>query len=124
LIALGIVAGVILNLVKQQGRMPWWDPIVVMSGVLLVWLIVATIFEWTYKPAQQGRKVAYLTVASFVMLALVMVLLVMGSSNHTRPQSPASGQRKLAGDISLALGTSTLPGRSRLPLTSNEEVPL
>lgn len=87
LIALGIVAGAILNLVKQQGRMPWWDPIVVMSGVLLTWLVVSTIFEWTYKPAQQGRKVAYLTVVSFIMLALVMVLLMLGSSEHTRGQS-------------------------------------
>jgi ABC-type uncharacterized transport system permease subunit len=81
---LGIVAGGILNLVKQQGQMPWGDPIVVMSGVLLVWLVVATIFEWTYKPAQQGRKVAYLTVVSFVMLAMVMGLLAMGSTQHTK----------------------------------------
>ena len=56
----------------------------VMSGVLLVWLIAATVFEWTYKPAQQGRKVAYLTVVSFVMLAMVMGLLVMGSTQHTK----------------------------------------
>ena len=83
-IALGIIAGVILNLVKQQGQMPWGDPIVIMSGVLLAWLLVATIFEWTYKPAQQGRKVAYLTVVSFIMLAMVMGLLVMGSTQHTK----------------------------------------
>ncbi|MCE9525244.1 MAG: cytochrome c biogenesis protein CcsA, partial [Planctomycetales bacterium] len=83
-IGLGIVAGVILNLVKGQGRMSWGDPIVLMSGVLLVWLIVATVFEWTYKPAQQGRKVAYMTVVSFIMLAMVMGLLVMGSTQHTK----------------------------------------
>ena len=83
-IGLGIVAGVILNLVKGQGRMSWGDPIVLMSGVLLAWLIAATIFEWTYKPAQQGRKVAYLTVVSFIMLAMVMGLLVMGSTQHTK----------------------------------------
>ena len=40
--------------------------------------------EWTYKPAQQGRKVAYLTVVSFVMLAMVMGLLAMGSTQHTK----------------------------------------
>src|SRR5258706_8093009 len=54
LIALGIVAGIILNFIKQ-GQIPWSDPIVVTSGVLLAWLLVATVFEWTYKPAQQGR---------------------------------------------------------------------
>ena len=82
-IALGIIAGAILNLVKHQ-EVPWGDPIVIMSGVLLAWLTVATIFEWTYKPAQQGRKVAYLTVASFIMLAMVMGLLLMGSTQHTK----------------------------------------
>jgi ABC-type uncharacterized transport system permease subunit len=84
LLGLGIIAGVILNLIKGQGRMPWEDPVVITSGVLLAWLIAATIFEWTYKPAQQGRKVAYLTVASFVMLALVMGLLALGWTAHTK----------------------------------------
>jgi hypothetical protein len=84
LIALGIAAGAILNMVKQHGKMPWTDPVIITSGVLFVWLIAATIFEWTYKPAQQGKKVAYLTVASFVMLALVMGLLVLGLSQHTK----------------------------------------
>lgn len=82
-IALGIIAGAILNLVKQQGKMPWDDPVIITSGVLLVWLIAASVFEWTYKPAQQGKKVAYLTVASFVMLSLVMALLVLGLSQHS-----------------------------------------
>ena len=94
LIALGMLAGIILNLVKQQGKLPWSDPIVTMSGVLLVWLVAATIFEWTYKPAQQGRKVAYLTVVSFVILALVMGLLVLGSSEHTRAAGIAPGSNQ------------------------------
>ena len=70
-IALGLVAGIILNAVEARGRrpaVPWTDSIVVSSALLLVWLLAATIFEWLYKPAQQGRKVAYLTVASFLFL--------------------------------------------------------
>jgi hypothetical protein len=59
--------------------------------VLLVWLLAATIFEWTYKPAQQGRKVAYLTVASFVFLALVMMILLGGGSDHAQPEAGAAG---------------------------------
>ena len=53
----------------------------------LVWLFAATVFEWTYKPAQQGRKVAYLTVVSFIILAMVMGLLMMGSTQHTKGAS-------------------------------------
>lgn len=85
-IALGLVAGIILNTIKFRGQgqaVPWTDSVVVTSAVLLVWLLAATIFEWTYKPAQQGRKVAYLTVASFVFLALVMAMLIWGGSQHT-----------------------------------------
>ena len=67
--------------------MPWNDPVIITSGILFVWLIAATVFEWTYKPAQQGKKVAYLTLASFVMLSLVMGLLVLGLSQHTKGAS-------------------------------------
>ena len=89
-IALGLVAGIVMNTIKFRGSgqaMPWTDSVVVTSTVLLVWLLAATIFEWTYKPAQQGRKVAYLTVASFVFLALVMAMLLVGGSEHAQPRT-------------------------------------
>jgi len=86
-IALGLIAGIVLNAVEARGRgpaVPWTDSIVVSSALLLVWLLFATIFEWFYKPAQQGRKVAYLTVASFLFLAVVMAMLLVGGSQHGR----------------------------------------
>jgi hypothetical protein len=91
-IALGLVAGIILNMIKFQGQgraVPWTDGVVLSSAALLVWLLAATVFEWTYKPAQQGRKVAYLTVASFVFLALVMAILLAGGSQHAQPRGNA-----------------------------------
>ena len=69
--------------------MPWTDSVVVSSAVLLVWLLAATLFEWLYKPAQQGRKVAYLTVASFVFLAFVIAVLFAGGSEHAKPANSA-----------------------------------
>ena len=92
-IALGLVAGIVLNTIKFQGQgaaVPWTDGVILGSAGLLVWLLAATIFEWTYKPAQQGRKVAYLTVASFVFLALVMAILLAGGSQHAQPRAAAS----------------------------------
>ena len=89
-IALGLLAGIILNTIKFRGQgeaVPWTDSVVVTSAVLLVWLLAATIFEWTYKPAQQGRKVAYLTVASFIFLGLVMAMLLLSDSEHAQPRT-------------------------------------
>jgi hypothetical protein len=88
-IALGLVAGMILNAVQSRGSgpaVPWTDSVVISSAVLLVWLLAATLFEWLYKPAQQGRKVAYLTIASFLFLALVTIMLLAGGSQHAAPR--------------------------------------
>jgi hypothetical protein len=97
LIAAGLLAGIILNATKSGtagGAVPWTDSVVVSSAALLVWLLAATIFEWWYKPAQQGRKVAYLTVASFLFLAMVMALLVIGGSEHATPRAEAGPVRR------------------------------
>jgi hypothetical protein len=86
-IALGLVAGIILNTIKARGQgpaLPWNDSVVITSAILLVWLLAATAFEWLYKPAQQGRKVAYLTVASFIVLVVVVAMLVAGGSRHAQ----------------------------------------
>jgi hypothetical protein len=91
-IALGLVAGIIMNTVEARGSrpsLPWTDSVVITSAVLLAWLLAATLFEWLYKPAQQGRKVAYLTVASFLFLALVMAMLLAGGSKHAQPRADA-----------------------------------
>jgi len=100
LILLGLGAGIVMNFIRTagQGFVPWTDPVVITSGLLLSWLMAATIFEWTYKPAQQGRKVAYLTVASFGFLAIVMIMLATGASQHApadanRPGTPAEAPR-------------------------------
>jgi hypothetical protein len=43
---------------------------------------VATAVEFLYKPARQGRKIVYLTLASFGFLALAMYGIL--SSEHGR----------------------------------------
>lgn len=106
LIAAGLLAGIILNAIKFSGpgkAVPWTDSVIVSSAVLLVWLLAATIFEWRYKPAQEGRKVAYLTVASFVFLALVMAMLVLGDTEHALPRTEAAGRPAPTGSLDRAL---------------------
>lgn len=77
LLGMGLLTGVILNLIKQQRQLdliPWNDPVVWSTAILFGWLTAACVFSYFYRPARQGRKVAYLTVASLAFLLLVLVM--------------------------------------------------
>jgi len=81
LLALGLMAGLVLNVVRQSSNVrniSWTDPVVLSSSVLFVWLAVATLFESLYRPAREGHKVAYITLVSFVFLGLVLILVLSG----------------------------------------------
>ncbi len=100
-IALGLIAGIILNAVKARGSgagVPWTDSVVISSAGLLVWLLAATTFEWIYKPAQQGRKVAYITVASFLFLAVVMAMVLGAGTQHSRPRESQNSESRIRND--------------------------
>ena len=75
LLSIGLFAGVIMNVIRQ---LPLEEGVVASSVILLCWLVAVLVFEYFYKPARQGRKVAYLTVASFVFLALVLGVVILG----------------------------------------------
>jgi ABC-type uncharacterized transport system permease subunit len=85
LIALGFGSGVVLSLNSHRGNVEhsiWSDPVVISSAAMLLWLVAAELFRWLYPAARQGRKVAYLTLASFVFLAATVVSLTMVNSSH------------------------------------------
>jgi len=89
LLFVGLLSGIIMNFVRHSSanaKVPWSDPVVWTSGILFLWLIAASLFEFFYKPARQGRKVAYLTIASFIFLVLVMAFVMFGSSEHVSPR--------------------------------------
>ena len=86
MLAAGFLSGTVLNLVNhrlQVDELPWSDPVIWTSCLLLVWLATAAIFGVLYKPARQGRKVAYLTVASFMFLVLALGLRLFLPSAHS-----------------------------------------
>ncbi|OYP34931.1 cytochrome c biogenesis protein CcsA [Rhodopirellula sp. MGV] len=74
-VAIGVVAGMIMNL-NQNNRLVWTDSGILLSLVLFGWLCVATATEFFYRPASRGRKAFYMTLASlgFLMLALFGVI--------------------------------------------------
>jgi ABC-type uncharacterized transport system permease subunit len=81
LLGLGLLSGVALNLsyrTEDGFAVRWTDPVVLSSAVLFGALVFATVFESFYKPAREGRKVAYLTMASFVFLGLALYFVWFG----------------------------------------------
>ena len=86
LIATGVLSGIALN--AQEGEVPWSDPVVWSSGLLLLWLAAAMLFNAVYRPSRQGRKVAYLTLVSAVFLLLVLAVTRLVPSAHPTRQLP------------------------------------
>ncbi len=84
-LAVGLVAGIVMNL-NRWGYVGWSERGVIFSGILLVWLTAATVFEWFYQSARRGRKVVYLTLASFVFLVLAVGAVL--TSPHGRASHP------------------------------------
>lgn len=92
LLALGLLAGLVLNIVRQStqiGTISWTDPVVISSSVLFLWLAFATLCESFYRPARQGRRVAYITLVSFIFLCLVLSLVLWGQHGSS-PVSESS----------------------------------
>jgi len=113
----GFLSGVILNLVNQRREIdhfPWTDPVVWTSALLLLWLVAAATFGVIYKPARQGRKVAYLTVATFLFLVLAIGLRMFLPSKHSAERDvTARNQQTQLQSVELQLachGASARPG--------------
>jgi ABC-type uncharacterized transport system permease subunit len=85
LIALGFASGLVMTLAKHRGDTKyalWTDPVVLSLAAMLVWLVAAEIFRLVYPAARGGRKVAYLTLASFVFLLIVLTSFTLLDNVH------------------------------------------
>ncbi len=85
MVGVGFGSGIVLNMVLHQRRtdeLPWSDPIIWRTAVMFGWLLVAVLFSALYRPARSGRKVAYLTVASFAFLTVSLGLGALLPSEH------------------------------------------
>lgn len=82
LLAGGMFAGILLKI--SHNSFPWTDPVIWSSAILFLWLVAAMIFEVVYRPARRGQKVAYLTMANFLFLMIVLGLILFGPSQHAR----------------------------------------
>ena len=103
LLATGVLSGIALN--ARGGDVPWSDPVVWSSGLLLLWLAAAMLFNAVYRPSRQGRKVAYLTLVSAVFLLLVLAVTRLVPSAHPTRQLPGANlSHTQSNDISESTG--------------------
>jgi ABC-type transport system involved in cytochrome c biogenesis permease subunit len=122
LLAIGLLSGVVLNLGHRSGdssTVRWTDPVVLSSSVLFAWLLAIVVFEACYRPARQGRKIAYLTLASFLFLLLVLGFVLAGE--HAT-ESPAQADRNRRAGL-LSHRASDRPFRTCTPLSKTQSAP-
>jgi ABC-type uncharacterized transport system permease subunit len=85
LIALGFISGIVMALAAHRGEAAyhlWTDPVVLSLAAMLAWLICAEVFRLVYPAARRGRKVAYLTLASFVFLVIAIASFMLLDNVH------------------------------------------
>lgn len=85
LVGIGVIAGMVLNRIRVAGNekpLPWYDPVVMTTTLMFVWLVIAELFRLVYRAARRGRKVAYLTLASFLFLVIALGSLLLLKSGH------------------------------------------
>jgi len=85
MLGIGVLSGMVLNLVNRgddAARLGWSDPVVLSTWLMFFWLLASVVAIAVYRPARQGRKVAYLTVASFVFLVIMLAAGLLMDSRH------------------------------------------
>ncbi|MEM9365043.1 MAG: cytochrome c biogenesis protein CcsA [Planctomycetota bacterium] len=96
-VGIGLLSGVVMNW-NRLGRIPWTDDGIIFSGFLFAWLMSATFVEFVYAPASRGRKIAYLTLASFGFLLLAMFGVLSGTHSGDDQGNPANAGLHLRWD--------------------------
>lgn len=87
LLGTGILAGVILNTIysRSEGvQLDWTDPVVLATLLMFCWLTISGGVSALYKPSQEGRKVAYLTILSFIFLICLLTIGFFFDTEHRK----------------------------------------
>jgi len=121
-LAIGLLSGVAMNLTGQDDIarfIPWHDPVILSSGILFAWLLVASLASVFYKPARHWRKVAMLVSVSFLFLVLELGLVWFmghGNSDIRKDVAPVASTETTSPSLweGRERGTSERGGRSSL----------
>jgi ABC-type uncharacterized transport system permease subunit len=95
MLGLGVLSGMVLNGINaldEAKRLPWNDPVILSTWLMFFWLLAAMILSTLYRPARAGRRVAYLTLVSFVFLAIMLAAGLLMNSRHWGRKQVESGE--------------------------------
>jgi hypothetical protein len=84
LVGVAVASGIVLNLLQTSPGALWRDPVVWVTLAMFGWLLLHVVLGAFYRPIRQGRKVAYLTLVSFVFLVIVLVGMFL-TTKHGGP---------------------------------------
>lgn len=87
----GFLTGVALSNLRY-GSVSWSDPVVWTSSLLVAWMAAAAMFNAVYRPSRLGRKIAYLTIASFVFLVFTITALLLDTAHGVPADTKANGE--------------------------------
>ncbi len=81
-LAFGLMSGVVLS-VGSTGQVDWFSGSIVFTFVLFALSLIAAITELSSSGALGGRQSAYLVIANFLFLSVVLGLVIF--SDHAQP---------------------------------------
>lgn len=88
LVAGGYVSGLVLIQLTNAGNSQpagHGSAVIVSLSTMFGWLVIVELFRLLYPAARRGRKVAYLTVASFVFLAITLTAMTIAGRANSAP---------------------------------------
>lgn len=91
-LGVGMLSGIMLN-VSRYDQVSWFSGGVLFSLALFLWSVIAAALESSSLSSLGGRRGAYLSIASFVILVAVFLLLLLtahGQSGDNSSPGPAS----------------------------------
>ncbi len=91
-LGVGVLSGAILNVIHRGNQVPWHDPLVITTVLMLAWLVGAVMLSVLCRPVRHGRKVVYLTVFSFVFLVIALAIWLFSETQHVGGQQGAEGK--------------------------------
>lgn len=96
-LTVGFLSGVILN-ASQGGQIAWFSSGILTTGALFVWSLVASTIELAARGSLGGRRSAYLVLANFVFLLLVLGIVLF--SSHGQQEQVAGFAEPLFNQLS------------------------
>ena len=95
-LAIGVLSGVVLN-VSRDGPINWLSGSILFPFALFLWTLIAASFE-LLSTSSGGRRSAFLVIANFVFLSLVMIVVWWsshGQLGEIQAEVPKAAQHNL-----------------------------